>query len=514
MNSSGMKRGLAVSAVAAMAMTGIPALMTSASGATTDVLTVGSTGPALNGGSIGSEIVLNTKGVDPAQLKLIGSDLSSPATNANQTVTLLNEVMYPSGSPGDTTPTDGLDQIVLHVGVTTPTVGSTASFQVYEDEAPQNNKVDASEPRASLSVTTTGQVAQIDVSPASQQSSAGVPSGPYTVTLKDSAGRKTQLNGGEEIAIHHPAGASVSESGDTITAAEIPAGTRTFTATGDHVDVYNIELSTVGVSPLVKGFATLDVVKTAYITAPEVDVVTAPTVPADSWNGFGGGSFGGTTDVRVDQTSVRIDIKSVDPWHDAGGTVVLNVEGHGMTFGGKSTTTVSTVLDGNGVGSLVITPDAGTIQEGDSFSVSGAFSETFRFERAAVSAIKPGAATYVSKVDGSVTVTATVVDQFGNGWSTGEVSAERTGGPNPSGFQRKPIGPGGQVSFTFTDMNAVPYQTDTVKFLYYTDQYDPSGDHAATTTILTPRTGSAATSARASTASRRRAPATTRPRTP
>src|SRR4051794_31564135 len=61
MNSSGIKRGLAGSAVAALAVTGLPFLASSASAAAGDTLTVLSTGPALNGGNEGAVVVLRAK---------------------------------------------------------------------------------------------------------------------------------------------------------------------------------------------------------------------------------------------------------------------------------------------------------------------------------------------------------------------------------------------------------------------------------------------------------------------
>ena len=83
-------------------------------------------------------------------------------------------------------------------------------------------------------------------------------------------------------------------------------------------------------TPTVKNKATLNVTKAADITTDEVDIVTG----ADSWDGFGGGTDGGTTEVRVDQSSIRIDFKA--DANDKNSTVTLDLTGTGITFGGKS----------------------------------------------------------------------------------------------------------------------------------------------------------------------------------
>ena len=44
------------------------------------------------------------------------------------------------GAAGDSNKTDGLDEITMHVTVTTATAGDTAKFAVYEDEAASNDR--------------------------------------------------------------------------------------------------------------------------------------------------------------------------------------------------------------------------------------------------------------------------------------------------------------------------------------------------------------------------------------
>ena len=523
MNSSGIKRGLAASAVAAMAVTGLPFLASSASADTGDVINVASTGPVLNGGTEGGVVVLNTKGVNPANLELANTTLNAGPNGPTQNVSIVGTpTVVNSGAAGDTTPNDGLDQITVRIAVTTPTAGGTANFAVYEDEADtavvddngtpadptddtttmeQNGSVDADEARAQVSMTTSGPVAAIAVTPASQTSAQNVPSNPYTVTLRDSAGRLTQLPANGYISIDGDTvngNTAVITDGDTengddeyvITSTEIATGTDTFTAAGSQVRPYDLKLTydadlNDANNALVVGSATLDVVSAATITDDEVDIVTG----ADSWDGFDGdtdtdgnpNNGDDPTLVRVDQGSITLNFKTDDP----GSTVVVNASSNNVTFGGEDNASYTTVLNSNGVGSITITPDAGSVQEGDTISLTGSFNESIKFVRAEASAIEPGAGRYVSAIDGTVTVTATVVDQFGLPVTSGLVSAQRTSGPNKDTTAQgpKPVDANGQVSFDFTDVNAVVGQSDTVTFEYYTDQFDNTGALDATTTI-------------------------------
>ena len=264
MNSSGIKRGLATTAISALAVTGLPFLATSASATPGDVLQVAFTGPALNTGTEGAVVVLKTAGVDPLNLQLIGSDLVSSEDTATQNAQIVGTpTLVPNGDPADSNLNDDLDEITVRIDVFTQTTGSTANFAIYEDEA-NPGVVDATEPRAQVSVQTTGAVAQIDVSPASQTSAVGVPSAPYTVTIKDSAGRTTQLAAGQTITIDDE-GDVANESGDVIDSTEIDRGTDTFTATASGsaaLGSHNITVTDT-VTPTVVGKATVDVTKAA-----------------------------------------------------------------------------------------------------------------------------------------------------------------------------------------------------------------------------------------------------------
>ena len=143
-----------------------------------------------------------------------------------------------------------------------------------------------------------------------------------------------------------------------------------------------------------------------------------------------------------------------------------------MTFGGQDKATYTTTLDASGNGSITVTVDAATIQEGDDFAVDiNGFAQTIEFDRAEAASIDGESAKYFCQDDADCTVTAVVTDQFGNPVTTGEVEASRTGQNNDATPQRKPVGADGTVDFTFTDANPVDGGTDTVLFEYFIDQF-------------------------------------------
>lgn len=471
-SSSGIKRGLAASAISALAIAGLPLLASSANAATGDSIAVASVGPVLNAGTLGGVVVLKTKGVDPTKLALKGSDLTSSQNTATQSASIVagGTSIVANGADGDSNKTDGLDEITMHVSATTPTAGSAVVFAVYEDED-ADNAVDAAEARSQVSMTTSGPLSNIDVTPASQSAAQNIESGAYDVTLQDAAGRTTQLMSTESVAVSGTGGFTPSDA--SFTASELELGTGSFT--GHAATVGTKDISLTASAPAVVGHATLVVTTAATVTNDEVDIVTG----ADSWDGPGDGTDGGTTVVRVDQSSIRIDIDG----NDDNSTVTLNVASANVTFGGEPSTTVSTVLDDNGVGSLVITPDAGTVQAGDSIAVTGSFDQTIQFARSAPTAIE-SPAVYFSAVKGSVDLTATVVDQFGDPVTTGYVEAFRSAGPNvETAKQRKAVGNDGTATFTFTDTKATNGQSDTVSFDYFPDQFANLSTLSDSTTI-------------------------------
>ena len=477
MNSSGIKRGLAGSAVAALAVTGLPFLATSASAAPGDNFTVVYTGPALNGGDQGAVVVLRAEDGEIDETLLDLTSTSSALAGSEDTDTQSADIV--GVAVADDPTNSNFDLIQVNIAVTTPEAGQTATFRVFEDDAANDGDLDAGEARQTVSVTTSGPLAQVEVAPASQSAPQGQTSGAYTVTLKDSAGRTTQLEAGETVSV--TGDADVTPSDLSLDSDELERGTATFTAAvagGAALGAHTITLNPSAPAAAPNATATLNVTKAANITADEVDIVTG----ADSWKGFGGGTDAGTTAVRVDQSSIRIDFDG--DASDAKTTVNLTVTGTGVTFGGKPSTTVTTVLDSDGKGSVTITPDAGTVQENDSISVSGnGFDQTFDFERAEVTSIQPSADVFFSALKGSVDVTATVLDQFGLPVSSGFVEAERTGVNADTTPQRKAVGADGKVTFTFTDSKATNGQTETVDLAYFPDQFAAAPTQTGSATI-------------------------------
>lgn len=470
MISSGIKRGLAASAVSALAIAGLPLLASSANAAAGESFAVTYVGPALNGGAQGAVVVLRAKdGVLDATKVALASTSSSVVNSQN---TADQTVVATATAPVNDATDSAYETMTLHVKVTTVNTGDTATFRVFDNDGTDATALEASEARQNVSIATSGPVSKVEVSPASQSVVQGQTTGDYTVAIKDAAGRATQLAAsGEAVGV---SGTGVTTSVASLDATALERGIATFTAdaTGSTVGAHDITLDGPGTADT-KAIA--NVTRAADIDdAGEVDVVTA----ADDWSDFGAGALAGVTAVRVDQSSIRIDFKSNDdPMVDKNSTAIMTVTGHGLTFGGKPSTTVSTVLDDNGVGSVTITPDAGTVQDGDYITTTGSFVQEFDFARAQVTSVKPSAALTFSKLDGSADVTGTVLDQFGLPVTQGFLSAARTGVNNdtPATTQKKALGSNGSATFTFTDKDATDGSTDDVDFLYFEDQYDNSG---------------------------------------
>jgi hypothetical protein len=491
MNSSGIKRGLATTAVSALAVAGIPFIASSASAATGDSITVASVGPARNGGDQGAVILLRTKGIDDTLLKVKGTNLTSGPNSPSQTITDFQaDTVIANGTAGDTNPTDGLDEITVRVDVTTPNPGDTYSFAVYEDELnvdtdadgvgdAANDDVDASEARAIVSGTTAGVPTAVTVTPASQTAPRNVESGDYSLTYRDAAGRLTQLLTTESTSVAAApttTGATVSD--NTIDSDDAETGVATLTATGTTLGLKTFNYS--GPASATGGSFTLDVVESASgITEDEVDVVTA----ADGWDGFDGGTFGVTTPVRVDQNSIRIDIRDANPTTttNKGATLALTVTGGGtIRFDGKTSKTFTTVLDQSGNGSITITPDAGTITAGATLSISGGgINIPVEYQRSQFGAVESVASSYVSAFGGSVDVTLRAEDQFGLPLSGVFLAVQRYGGVNADAAPsaKKATGADGTATFTLTDTKATPTSNafDNVRAFTYVDQFDPTG---------------------------------------
>jgi hypothetical protein len=493
MISSGIKRGLAATAISALAVTGIPALASSANAAVGDNFTVTYTGPALNGGDEGALVIIRAEDgeITPNLIKAVGT--TGTATGSEDTGDQNVQVLSASGPVNDPA-NSAFEFIQVRVAVTTTNSGDTANFRLFEDDSTTNNTLEASEARQAVSLSTAGALSKIVVAPATQSTPENIESGNYTVTLKDAAGRTTQLRAGESVVITPDAPVAVTETGtdtaaqdSSFTSDELVRGTDSFTAdpNGAAVGTYSIALNSAAYTGE-NTSAQLVVTDAANLAAGDIDIVTA----ADSWNGPGDGTDNGTTFVRVDQNTIRFDINAANS--EAGSNVQLTVDGNGVTFAGQDQATYSTTLDGAGNGSITVTVDAATIQEGDDFDVDiNGFGQTLTFQRAAEASIDGASATYFCQDDATCTVTAVVLDQFGNPVTTGEVEARRTGPQNVDTTpQRKPVGPDGTVDFTFADANPIDGGTDTVQFDYFLDQFDnTSEDTDASTTIKYSATG-------------------------
>lgn len=481
MISSGMKRGLAATAVSALAVAGLPFLASSASAAGS--LSVISAGNARNGGTIGGTVVLlaNGNGFTNGQnvlslLKPIGSDLSSPATTPSQTVVVNDATAIVQGAN---------TAIVAHVSVTTPTDGATANYALFLDNS-NPGVVDADEPRAQISQTTAGAPASVAVTPAEQNSIANVLSGRYTATITDAGGRTTQLTGAETATLASDGGGatsfkwydkSTSQTGtETTYSAALPAAAL---ASGS-LDFAAADTSTAAVTRTLtatiggkSATAKLNIAKSATGIAPaNVDLVTG----ADNWDGPGTGAFPKTAKVRVDQTSLTLNIVDTA---NKGATVLLTATpASGATVDGAAAAkTFTTTLDADGKGSVTIPV---TAVVGSSVAITGnGVDLTAQFEKAAVTSVALDAGTYVSAYGGSVDVTATAVDQFGLPAASGtEIGIQRLNGANAdTAVTRKAVDANGQATFTLTDTKATAasHVTDDISVSAYADQYVPVG---------------------------------------
>lgn len=486
-SSSGIKRGLAATAISALAVTGLPALASMSQAAVGDNFTVVSSGPALNGGTEGAVVTIRFEDgeITPALIKAVGT--SGTTVGSEDTADQNVQVVGASAAYNDPS-NNAYDFIDVRVAVTTTATGDTATFRLFEDDT-NPGFLDASEARQAASVSTAGPLASIEIAPMSQSTPQGIESGDYTVTLKDAAGRTTQLAPASSITVNDEAPVEATDvaADDAITSDEIATGVATFEGdpTGAAVGEYDITLTQGAVTKT----ATLVVTQAAAINAAVLDIVTA----ADTWNGKGNPSDsdgdGTLTYVRVDQNTIRFDIDAANT--EAGANVQVAVDGTGVTFAGQDTATYSTTLDANGNGSITVTVDAATIQENDFFDADiNGFDQRIIFERAEFDSIESESDVYFCQDDASCTVTAIVKDQFGNPVTTGEVEARRTGPQNTDAApQRKAVGADGRVSFTFADTNTVDGGTDNVDFDYFLDQFDNSSEGSDSATIEYSATG-------------------------
>ena len=480
MNSSGIKRGLATTAVTALAVAGIPFIASSASASDT-ALTVANVGPVRDGNSNGGTVVFSVPEntvVNNAQVKLIRTDLTGAAGNQNtpsQTVTKAGAVSPTAeGSEkyGSKTTTD---EFSVQIAVDTNPTGATAEFAVFIDSN-DNNAVDANELRTPVSITTAGAPAAVEISPDSQTTATGMTNAKdYTVTVKDSSGKVTQLVAGESFT---PGGtATVSGTLDettmndgvgTVSAYSATDGTKTVTVTGAGA-----------IANTVKDSADLIVIAQADIDEDEFDLVTG----ADTWDSATN-SFGDTVQVRVDQGAVTFEFMSKDNVlpagaDDANKVVLLTVKSADVKFGGKAEQTYSVVLDADGKGSLTVNPTgvvAGAEFTFESPSMAGG-PTTVEYARAEADSVKPDASVYVTKVGGTTQVVVSVVDQFGNPiGSPAQVQLVRSGrAANAGSTGRVTVGADGKATFNLADAGTSA-GTESFSINLFADQFDGAGN--------------------------------------
>lgn len=471
MNSSGIKRGLATTAVSALAVAGIPFIATSASAVPGDSIVLASAGPVRNAGTVGGQFVFKTKGVAAADLEVASPDFTQGPNTPNQTVAIVGvPTLVANGAPGDSDPNDGLDEITAFISVT----GANYNFGVYEDEA-NPGVVDAGEARTTVTGSTTGAPTSITVSPTLQSAPVNTNSGEYTVTIRDAANNVTQLSGAEVINIAKATGLGTMAFTDAqLDTADLADGTSPFRAQADIADLYTIGLTGVGGAVAGRtGSASLDVSGDVAqnIAVGDVDVVTG----ADTFNGFGnpGDATPNTYSLRPDQSSVTINVRNQTP----GEVVILNVAGGGVTFGGATSTQVRATVAANGTASLTFAVDAASIQNNDTITVSGSLAANLvgTFAAPAVSVVDADATTYISSFGGTVSPVVSVTDQYGNPVSGVFVTYDLNGGANAGAESaRVQVGSDGKVTFNITDTKATAANnaTDSIVFRVYAGQFD------------------------------------------
>lgn len=481
MNSSGIKRGLATTAVSALALTGIPFIASSASAAPGDAISVVSVSPVRNGGSLGVDVQVKLTGVTAGELQLANTALTAggegSADNATQTIGNgtadgaddFTVTPIPNGSALDSNKTDGLAEAIFNIEVTTPAAGDNFAFAIFGDDNADED-VDGGEARVQVTGTTSGKATSLEATPTFQTAPVGVQSDDFVVTLRDAAGRATQLSGVEVIEFDElsgptggaatfdpPAGWNATQVGTD--------GAFPFSAEGDTAGLYRLQAGAFNAagdaSPYASTVVNLDVSGSTAdansISPQEINLVTG----ADTRDGFGQAS--NSADVRPDQASVtfEIDDNGTGVASQAGRVVTLTATGSGVTFGGAGSQTRTVTLDQDGKGTVTFTADAASIADGDSFQVTGtalasAFDVNYEASEVSNGTVDADQNTYISSFGGTVNPVLTVEDQYGNPVQGLYVSYELEGGPNDTNTQsaRVVTDANGEATFAITDTKA------------------------------------------------------------
>lgn len=485
MNSSGIKRGLATTAVTALAVAGLPLIASSASAAEGSTLSVLSQAPIRNGNAAGGAIIFKSDANDLATdgIYVTNASYGSPKmiTDDKEIVGTAFDVDVKSFQilDGDEDE-DGVQKFAdgsyHYRAVVAVTLGSAskASFGIVSD-ADGSESVSAADPKTVVEVTPTGAPASVEVTPDERTTATEVPSADYTVTVKDSAGNTTQLMGEEAFT-------AAAEGVDIVGALNVGTmadGVATFTATSEEGGSYTIKVAgngTGATKTTISDTAKLTVLDRATITEDEFDIETG----ADTWDEDS--EFGDDVAVRVGESTVTLKFMSADSDDedskpdDAGKVVLVTVTGQGnVKFGGKATQTYSVVLGADGTGELKLNPTGVVANSTFTFAApeSGIESTQVQFQRATASMAKSDAKVYVTEVGGNTEVTVTVVDQFGNPvGAPAQVQLTRSDREENEGSTgRVTVDANGQATFTLDDEGTEP-GTESFVINLFEDEFD------------------------------------------
>ena len=486
MNSSGIKRGLATTAVTALAVAGLPLIASSASAVSGDTMSFLSEGPIRDGNAAGGSVIIKSSSmnIDPEAIYVGKADYSGAKAIVDEEIEIQSTAFdvdvlsfeLLDGNPNKADIQKFADGFYHYEMVTAVTLGSAskATFGVFEDG--DGNKIaNASDAKTVVEVTPTGAPDTIAISPDTNTTATGVESPKYTVTVKDANGKVTQLQGDEGFT---PAATGVTFEGD-LDASTMGDGMASFTATSATGGTKTIKVSgnDEGETPAtITANATLKVIEQAEIDEDEFDFVTG----ADDWPAAKE-TFGGNIRVRVDQGAVTFEFASLDgddegtAPDDANKVVLLTLASEDVKFGGETEKTYSVVLDSNGKGSLTVNPTG--IVDGAEFTFTSPSMDdeitTVTFERAAAETVASDAEVYVTKVGSPTSVTVSVTDQFGNPvGAPAQVQIVRDGIRNTGATSRQTVNSAGEATFALADAGTLP-GTESLDIRLFADQFDP-----------------------------------------
>lgn len=494
MNSSGIKRGLATTAVTALAVAGVPFIASPASAASGDSLGYLSTGALRNGNAAGGEFYISSSSatLDIADFRVSPNANYSDSVAVNATadpeiqsaafdVDIIGLTIrdFDPATPGNQKYPDGLYHYTVTAAVTLGSA-SQATFGLFED-ADASGAISASDPKVQLAITPTGAVASVEITPESQTTATGVANAAeYDVTVKDSAGRVTQVVAGEALNASISEGtvtgtlddSTMSDGVGEISAYSDNAGNKTITVKGDGA-ANSIPAS-------VSDTASLVVKAQATIDEDEFDFATG----ADTWDSSS--SFGDSVQVRVDQGSITFNFASKDKTagaptpDDANSVVLLTLVGNGgVKFDGETTKTYSVNLDADGKGSLTVKPTGVVATSGftfDSPSFGAAPATDVDFSRAEATSVDTDSDVYVAKAGSPTDVTVSVLDQFGDPiGAPAQVQIVRDGVRNTGSTARQTVNAAGEATFTLADAGTVAPYTESLDVKLFDDQFDGMG---------------------------------------